>query len=169
MYSNYTSEQIKKLQRAYNRYNECIAHGHNIKGYGPKYKGKGLIQLTWKDTYQKYFDQLKKSDLIDTPEVVAKDLNYSCDSAGWFWNDRGLGNYADKDDLIFISVKINGGLNGFEHRKSNVVSIIKLIKIETNCKTNKLKPLGKYKYEKSAIKNLKWGQNNKSKIQKFDD
>ena len=169
LHKKYTEEQIKKLKRGYNRYNECISNGHNVKGYGPKYKGKGLIQLTWKSTYEKYFNHIKKSDLIDTPEVVAKDLNYSCDSAGWFWNNRSLGDYADKDDLIFISVRINGGLNGYEHRKSNVKSIIKLMKIETNCTTNNLKSIGKYKYETSAIKNLKWGKDNKSKIEKYDD
>ncbi|MET3036122.1 glycoside hydrolase family 19 protein [Chryseobacterium sp. NRRL B-14859] len=169
LHKKFNAQQIKQIQRAYNRYNECIRHGHNIKGYGPKYKGKGLIQLTWKDTYEKYFKYIGKSKLIDTPEVVANDLAYTCDSAAWFWNDRQLGNYADKDDLIFISVRINGGLNGFDHRKSNVKSIIKLMNIEKSCKTNKLKSIGTYKYETSNIKNLKWGQNNKSKIEKLDD
>ncbi|WP_160137367.1 glycoside hydrolase family 19 protein [Chryseobacterium sp. c4a] len=165
----YTPQEIKKLNRGYERYNECIRHGHTTKGDGPKYKGKGLIQLTWKDTYKDYFNHLQKPSLIDTPEIVANNLTYTCDSAGWFWNNRQLGIYADKDDLIFISVKINGGLNGFEHRKSNVKSIIRLMKIETNCTTNKLSSIGKYKYATSDIKNLKWGKNNKSKIEKYDD
>ena len=43
------------------------------------------------------------------------------------------------------------------------------MKIETNCTTNNLKSIGKYKYETSAIKNLKWGKDNKSKIEKYDD
>ncbi|UCA59644.1 hypothetical protein KB553_21995 [Chryseobacterium rhizoplanae] len=169
LHKKFNAQQIKQIQRAYNRYNECIKHGHNVKGYGPKYKGKGLIQLTWKDTYEKYFKHIGKKDLIDTPEVVANDLTYTCDSAAWFWDDRQLGGYADKDDLIFISVRINGGLNGFDHRKSNVKSIIKLMKIEQDCKTNKLKSIGTYKYETSDIKNLKWGKNNKAKIEKLDD
>lgn len=165
----FNAQEIKQIQRAYNRYNECIKHGHDVKGYGPKYKGKGLIQLTWKDTYEKYFKHIGKKELIDTPEVVANNLTYTCDSAAWFWDDRQLGSYADKDDLIFISVRINGGLNGFDHRKSNVKSIIKLMKIEQDCTTNKLKSIGQYKYETSDIKNLKWGKKNKAKIEKFDD
>lgn len=169
LHKKYTTAQIKKLQRGYNRYNECISHGHKTKGDGPKYKGKGLIQLTWKDTYEKYFNHLHKPELIKTPEVIASDLNYSCDSAGWFWNSRNLGDYADKDDLIYISVRINGGLNGFSHRKDNIKTILELMKIQDNCKTNKLKLIGKYKYETSNIKTLKWGKNNKSKIEKFDD
>ena len=76
--------------------------------------------MTRKDTYEKYFNHLKKPELINTPKVVANSLNYTCDSAGWFWDNRNLGSY----NLIFISVRINGGLNGFEHRKSNVKSII---------------------------------------------
>ncbi len=169
LHKKFNAQEIKQIQRAYNRYNECIKHGHNVKGYGPKYKGKGLIQLTWKDTYEKYFNHIGKKELIDTPEVVANDLTYTCDSAAWFWDDRQLGNYADKDDLILISVRINGGLNGFDHRKSNVKSIIKLMKIEEDCKTNKLKPIGTYTYETSGIKNLKWGKKNKAKIEKLDD
>lgn len=165
----YLVNNTKELKRSYNRYKECLSHGHNSKGDGPKYKGKGLIQLTWKDTYEKYFNHLGKPKLIETPEVVANDLSFTCDSAGWFWDDRQLGGYADKDDLIFISVRINGGLNGFEHRKSNVKSIIKLMKISENCTTNKLKTIGTYKYDTSNIKNLKWGKKNKSKIEKFDD
>ncbi|PIF46645.1 putative chitinase [Chryseobacterium sp. 52] len=165
----YLANNTKQLKRSYNRYKECLSHGHNSKGDGPKYKGKGLIQLTWKDTYEKYFNHLGKPKLIDSPEVIANDLSYTCDSAAWFWDDRQLGDYADKDDLIFISVRINGGLNGFDHRKNNVKSIIKLMKIEENCTTNKLESLGTYKYETSNIKNLKWGKKNKSKIEKLDD
>lgn len=165
----YLANNTKQLRRSYNRYKECLSHGHTSKGDGPKYKGKGLIQLTWRDTYEKYFIHIEKPELIDTPEVIANNLTYTCDSAGWFWDDRQLGNYADKDDLIFISVRINGGLNGFDHRKSNVKSIIKLMEIKENCITNKLESIGTYKYETSNITNLKWGKNNKSKIQKYDD
>lgn len=43
------------------------------------------------------------------------------------------------------------------------------MKVKDNCKTNKLKAIGTYKYETSDIKTIKWGKNNKSKIEKFDD
>ena len=37
-------------------------------------------------------------------------------SALWFWQKRGLNKYADLDDVKTITKRINGGLNGFDHR-----------------------------------------------------
>ena len=164
-----------KLKRGYNRYLECIAHGHDVKGYGPKYKGRGLIQTTWKDTYEKYFKYLGKPELITTPEVIANNLTYTCDSAGWYWRKNSawgdLNRFADEDDFISICVGVNGGLNGFQHRKKNLKTILKFMNIPVNCASNKLKIIGEYKYETSNIRNSNWGKNknNKNAIQKFDD
>jgi len=38
-------------------------------------------------------------------------------SALWFWNLKGLNSLADKDDIVGITKRVNGGLNGIEHRK----------------------------------------------------
>ena len=171
----YESFNTKAVKRGYNRYLECIEHGHDVEGYGPKYKGKGLIQLTWKDTYEAYFGYLKKATLITTPEVVANDLNLVCDSAAWYWKERSswgnLNNYADNDDLICASVGVNGGLNGFKHRKENLKTILKNLETKDTCiNIDKItKVIGEYKYDTSAIKNKKWGKNNKSKIEAYDD
>jgi len=117
-YKNYNTSSIK---RGYLRYKECISHGHKTKGDGRKYKGKGLIQLTWKDTYESYFKYLDKDEWISKPEKVAKELEYSFDSAGWYWSNGSawgdMNPKADSDDLIAVSIGINGGLNGYEHRK----------------------------------------------------
>ena len=171
----YQEFDTANVKRGYNRYLECINHGHKTKGDGSKYKGKGLIQLTWKDTYETYFNYIGKIDLIDTPESVGSDLNLVCDSASWYWRKRStwgdLNKYADNDDLICASVGVNGGLNGFDHRKSNLKTILKLMGTKDSCINLNLKDkeIGIYKYETSEIKNKKWGKNNKSKIEAHDD
>jgi putative chitinase len=38
-------------------------------------------------------------------------------SALWFWKKNNLNSFADKDDIIGITKRVNGGLNGIEHRK----------------------------------------------------
>ena len=37
--------------------------------------------------------------------------------AGWFWAKRQLNRLADADDLIGITTRINGGLNGLDDRR----------------------------------------------------
>lgn len=164
-----------KIKRGYNRYIECLSHGHNVKGYGPKYKGKGLIQLTWKNTYEKYFKYLNKPELINTPNIVANDLTYSCDSASWYWRYqskwKNLNIAADRDDVYYINIGVNGGFRHFDSRIKNVKSILKLMKIKENCLNIKdlKKELGKYTYATSNIKDYKYGKVNKGKFEKYDD
>ena len=171
----YPENGNSKIKRGYNRYLECLQHGHDTKGYGPKYKGRGLIQLTWKDTYEAYFLKLNKKELVETPNIVAHDINHVCNSAAWYWKERSawgdLNKFADNDDFISICIGVNGGVNGFSHRKSNIKSILELMKVSENCKNLKIEKIGVYKYDTSAIRNTKWGkkENNKKAIQKYDD
>ena len=166
------ANNTKAIKRGYNRYKECTTHGHDTKGHGPKYKGRGLIQLTWKDNYKKYFKHLGE-DFISTPEKVAENLKYTFDSAGWYWTKGSawgdINSKADNDDLIAVSIAVNGGLNGYAHRKKNIKSILEKMKIKDNCINLNDKKIGTYKYETSAIKNSKYGKKKKNDIQAFDD
>jgi len=169
----YQKNDTKLLKTGYDKYLIRIRRGHDVKGYGPKYKGRGLIQLTWKDTYKSYFDHINKATLIDTPEEVASDLDLVCDSAAWYWKSKSawgnLNNHADKDDLIYVSVGVNGGLTGFDHRKTNLKTILNLMKVKDSCINLNNRELGEYKYDTSDMKNTKWGKDNKQSIQSHDD
>ena len=93
---------------------------------GYKYSGRGFIQITGKENYDslsKEFgvDFLKSPGLIATPE-------YSFLSAGWFWGKKGLNSFADKDDILSITKKINGGTNGLDDRKNYLTKCKKVIK-----------------------------------------
>ncbi|MDN4037690.1 LysM peptidoglycan-binding domain-containing protein [Massilia sp. YIM B02443] len=82
------------------------------------YKGRGLIQITFKDKYQEY-GRYNGMDFLGENRLKLETVEYATDSAGWFWNFGSpyrLNDYADKNDLILISTAINGGFNGFDDR-----------------------------------------------------
>jgi putative chitinase len=102
----------------------------NIKpGDGPKFRGRGLIQITGRTNYTHLADAFK-IDLLNKPEILEQPL-YATLSAGWFWNERGLNGLADAENFLLISKRINGvnkktGLpNGWDDR----------VKHWTTCKT----------------------------------
>ena len=82
------------------------------------YKGRGLIQITFKAKYEEY-GVYKGVDFLGENRVKLETYEYATDSAGWFWNFGSpykLSDYADKNDLVLISTAINGGFNGFDDR-----------------------------------------------------
>jgi putative chitinase len=96
-------------------------------GDGQKYKGRGLIQITGLNNYKKLSKALGV-DLVKSPELLEGPVFASL-SAGWYWSDRGLNEIADKpnnwfrswrgrdyDRFYWITIKINGGLNGIIDR-----------------------------------------------------
>jgi putative chitinase len=87
------------------------------KKYGG-YKGRGLIQITGKEMYAKY-GKYKGEDFLGEQRLKVETPEYAVDSAGWFWNfgkPYHLSEYADLNDLIFLSAVINSGFNGFDDR-----------------------------------------------------
>ena len=90
--------------------------GNTKKGDGVRYKGRGLIQITGRANYKKYadfcgFDVVAKPELLELPLGATK-------SAMWYWQTRGLNAWADKDDVLTITKRINGGTNGLASRKA---------------------------------------------------
>lgn len=84
--------------------------GNTQKGDGPRYKGRGPIQLTGRKNYRAAGAALGL-DLEDVPEHALKpDVGFRV--AGWYWTTRGLNALADKRDFDRITRRINGGLNG---------------------------------------------------------
>lgn len=96
--------------------------GNVEKGDGIRFKGRGPIQLTGRINYRKYGQELG-IDFENNPEIVA------LPSVGFlvackYWNDNNLNTFADYDDVITITRRINGGTNGLEDRKKKL-SLIK--------------------------------------------
>ncbi|NJO16601.1 MAG: glycoside hydrolase family 19 protein [Thioploca sp.] len=89
--------------------------GNTEPGDGPRFKGRGLIQLTGRANYKKYGDSIN-ADLVSNPENL-ENPDLATDVAGWFWNERKLNPLADQDDIEGITRKINGGTNGLKDRE----------------------------------------------------
>lgn len=109
------------------RYKEEIASGRAYEGRadlgnthpgdGVKFKGHGLIQLTGRLNHTDYANYVGDPDLIVNPKRIALEPEHSAGAAAWFWMTRKLNPVADQDDIIKITKRINGGLNGLEDRR----------------------------------------------------
>ena len=96
--------------------------GNTQSGDGPRYKGRGLIQLTGRANYAEYGRALgREQALLEHPEQVADDFALAIDVAAWFWARRDLNALADRDDLLTITRRINGGTNGLDDRRRLLV------------------------------------------------
>lgn len=88
--------------------------GNDEPGDGPRYKGRGLIQITGKANYRGCGDALAV-DLVAEPGLLER-TDLACRSAAWFWKTHGLNELADKEDFRLITKRINGGYNGYKER-----------------------------------------------------
>ncbi|EHU2654890.1 glycoside hydrolase family 19 protein [Acinetobacter baumannii] len=95
--------------------------GNIMAGDGVRFKGRGPIQLTGRANYQKYGRALG-IDFEAHPELVAIP-SIGLLAACKFWVNNGLNELADRDDLLTITRRINGGTNGLDDRKANLTKI----------------------------------------------
>jgi putative chitinase len=93
--------------------------GNTRPGDGLRYKGRGFIQITGRNNYQKAgevlgLDLLNNPQQAETPEVGAR-------IAVWYWESHGLNALADQaTDEAFVTItrRINGGVNGLADRQT---------------------------------------------------
>ena len=92
--------------------------GNTQPGDGRKFKGRGLIQVTGRANYAACSKYLAGSEvlLLENPELLADDPVLAVRSAGWFWVTRNLNRFADTEDIMGATRRINGGLNGLQER-----------------------------------------------------
>lgn len=91
------------------------ALGNTQPGDGPRFKGRGPIQLTGRANYGKAGLALG-IDLLLAPEKAAE-IEVGCRIAGWFWQTKGLNELADKSFFEMITKRINGGLTHLRERR----------------------------------------------------
>jgi putative chitinase len=106
-------------------YANRMGNGDESSGDGWKFRGRSLLQCTGKDNYTEYSNSLGKS--ID--EVINFMENYTgaTDFAGYYWNKHNLNQLADSNNIIEITKKTNGGLNGLTVRESIYNTAIKIV------------------------------------------
>jgi putative chitinase len=88
--------------------------GNNLDGDGWRYRGRGLLQITGRESYQRIGQQLG-INLVAQPDL-ALDEHHMLAIAAVEW-DRGKCNTAaDADDCPRVTKIINGGQNGLADR-----------------------------------------------------
>lgn len=85
-------------------------------GDGRKYKGAGYIQLTGRNNYQSFADNIKDPKVMDGVDYVAE--KYPWTSAGFWWNKNNMNALCDQGASVkTITQKVNGGYNGLAERE----------------------------------------------------
>lgn len=137
--------------------------GGSKKSYAPWY-GRGLIQLTFQDKYERYGEFINHDFVSEDKEKEKVAVFPHCvTSAFWyymFYENMNLNKYAQRDDFNFVTAKINGGFNGYTDR-------LKYFNVATDVlKANHLSTLEKndvFSFEDSEIYNNRvyaysWGR-----------
>ena len=112
--NDYCSRPNKQQAIANRVYANRMGNGSEESGDGYKYCGRGLIQLTGKDNYTWFASSLN----ITSDEASEYLLTFegAAQSACWFWETNNLNELADKNDIVAMTKRINGGLIGLEDR-----------------------------------------------------
>jgi predicted chitinase len=99
---------------------EQLGKGVEEKDVYDGYKGRGLIQITYKEGYESYGGHVGQ-DFTGGNRAKLEEVKWATDSAGWYWSIKSkpsLSGFADKNDLIYISQCINGAFNGYDDRRN---------------------------------------------------
>lgn len=100
---------------AYFVYSGRNGNGDEKSGYGWKYRGRGLMQLTFRDNYAAFakdtgVDAVNHPELLEQPKVAVY-------SAAWFWNKAHLNPYADRGSYKSLTLRINAEALGYKERE----------------------------------------------------
>lgn len=99
--------------------------GNTQPGDGRRFKGRGPIQLTGRANYRDYGRRLG-IDLENHPEIAALP-SLGMMTACAYWTVKGLNAFADKDDVLTITRRINGGTNGISDRRARLGAMKELL------------------------------------------
>ena len=95
--------------------------GNTQPGDGMRFKGRGPLQLTGRANYRAFGRRIG-IDLERHPKIAAIP-SIGLHIALEYWESRRLNALADADDIVGITKKVNGGLNGLADRKAHLSKI----------------------------------------------
>jgi putative chitinase len=122
---DYASRPNKQEAIANRAYANRMGNGDEASGDGFKFCGRGLIQLTGRTNYEWFAASLQIS-----PEDAAEYLQTfegAAQSACWFWETNQLNQYADSEDFVTMTKRINGGTLGLDDRKAHYDRIKRIL------------------------------------------
>lgn len=110
-------------------YANRMGNGSESSGEGFKYRGRGYLQCTGKETYRKLSNEFD-IDAINEPELIS--TTYPLASAGWFFKNKGVILKCDKGannaTISDVTISVNGGLNGLSDRIIEFNKFFKILK-----------------------------------------
>jgi predicted chitinase len=101
-----------------------LGNGDEASGEGFRFRGRGLIQLTGRDNYSGFTachnrkNPQDPRDFLALPDLLVSELKYGIESAYYFWEANDINPVADGDDVVAVTRKVNGGLNGLDDRRA---------------------------------------------------
>ena len=98
-------------------YANRMENGDTASGDGWRLRGRGIIQLTGRYNYTKFGDSLSLT--AEQAIKYLKSKKGALESACWFWDTNGLNKWADKQDVVGMTKRINGGTIGLADRKKH--------------------------------------------------
>lgn len=105
----------KQPEKIANRvYANRMGNGSENSGDGWQFRGRGLIQLTGKNNYTLFANSLNID--LETTVSYLETFEGSVESACWFWQTNNLNYWADIQDMVTLTKKINGGTIGLQDR-----------------------------------------------------
>jgi putative chitinase len=110
----YASRPNKAEAIANRIYASRMGNGPEESGDGFRYCGRGLIQLTGKSNYTNFADSIETP--VEEAAAYLETFEGAVQSACWFWETNNLNQYADTNDILTMTKRINGGTIGLEDR-----------------------------------------------------
>lgn len=106
-------------------YANRMGNGPEESGDGYRFCGRGLIQLTGRNNYERFAADLG----VTIEECVAymETVDGACASAGWFWDNNNLNQYCDSGDFVTLTKRINGGTIGLQDRQHHYELMLQIL------------------------------------------
>ena len=95
-------------------YADRMGNGNEASGDGWRFRGRGLIQISGRSTYQRFAQAMNMT--LDQAVEHAATQGGAADSAAWFWSANQLNALATSWSVDLITRKINGGTTGAAER-----------------------------------------------------
>jgi putative chitinase len=102
-----TSVPVARQQQIANLvYGSRYGNGPAATGDGWKYRGSGLIQLTFKNNFAQA-GQAIGVDIVNNPDLVRNDAATAALVSAWYWQTHGCNALADANNFAGITTQIN--------------------------------------------------------------
>lgn len=122
----YAHQPVKIANRAYAG---RMGNRDEASGDGWRYRGRGLVMITFHQNYLNCGDALGV-DLLAAPEQLEAPV-MAARSAGWYWGANALHRYADQGDFKGLTRAINGAETGMADREQFLARAIEALDLDS--------------------------------------